>query len=46
VRDTRELRDLALECRGFRLSAGIGVESTGGDQTPHFEMEEIEAGQQ
>jgi len=40
VRDTRELRDLALECRGFRLSAGIGVEGVGGDQTPHFEMEE------
>lgn len=42
VRDTRELRDLALECRGFRLSAGIGVEGVGGDQTPHFEMEEID----
>ncbi|HYG79210.1 MAG TPA: TolC family protein, partial [Pyrinomonadaceae bacterium] len=42
VRDTKELRDLALECRGFRLSAGIGVEGIGGDQTPHFEMEEIE----
>jgi outer membrane protein TolC len=40
VRDTRELRDLALECAGFRLSAGIGVEGIGGDQTPHFEMEE------
>ncbi len=42
VRDTKELRDLALECAGFRLSAGIGVESIGGDQTPHFEMEEKE----
>lgn len=40
VRDTKELRDLALECDGFRLSAGIGVEGIGGDQTPHFEMEE------
>jgi outer membrane protein TolC len=42
VRDTKELRDLALECDGFRLSAGIGVEGIGGDQTPHFEMEEID----
>ena len=41
VRDTKELRDLALECDGFRLSAGIGVEGIGGDQTPHFEIEEI-----
>jgi outer membrane protein TolC len=40
VRDTKELRDLALECRGFRISAGIGVEGVGRDQTPHFEMEE------
>lgn len=41
VRDTKELRDLALECDGFRISAGIGVEGLGGDQTPHFEIEEI-----
>ncbi len=41
VRDTKELRDLALECDGFRLSAGIGVEGIGGDQTPHFELEEM-----
>lgn len=40
VRDTKELRDLGLECDGFRLSAGIGVEGIGGDQTPHFELEE------
>lgn len=40
VRDTKELRDLALECNGFRLSAGIGVEGLGRDQIPHFEMEE------
>ncbi|MDT4896217.1 MAG: hypothetical protein QOH25_1294 [Acidobacteriota bacterium] len=40
VRDTKELRDLALECEGFRLSAGIGVEGLGRDQTPHFELEE------
>ena len=40
VRDTRDLRDLALECRGFRIRAGIGVEGLGKDQTPHFELEE------
>jgi outer membrane protein TolC len=40
IRDTKELRDLALECEGFRISAGIGVESLGRDQTPHFELEE------
>jgi hypothetical protein len=40
VRDTKELRDLALECNGFRISAGIGVEGLGRDQTPHFELEE------
>ncbi len=40
VRDTKELRDLALECNGFRISAGIGVEGLGRDQTPHFEIEE------
>ncbi|MBA2734944.1 MAG: TolC family protein, partial [Acidobacteria bacterium] len=47
VRDTKELRDLALECNGFRISAGIGVEGLGRDQTPHFELEETnKAGKQ
>jgi outer membrane protein TolC len=41
VRDTKELRDLALECDGFRISAGIGVEGIGRDQTPHFELEQM-----
>jgi outer membrane protein TolC len=40
IRDTKNLRDLALECNGFRISAGIGVEGLGRDQTPHFELEE------
>ena len=39
IRDTKELRDLALECKDFRISAGIGVEGLGRDQTPHFELE-------
>jgi outer membrane protein len=43
VRDTKELRDLALECEGFRISAGIGVEGLGRDQTPHFELEETKS---
>ncbi|HKQ99523.1 MAG TPA: TolC family protein [Pyrinomonadaceae bacterium] len=41
IRDAKELRDLALECKGFRISAGIGVEGLGRDQTPHFALEEI-----
>jgi outer membrane protein TolC len=43
VRDTKELRDLALECKGFRIVAGIGVEGVGRDQTPHFELEDTAA---
>jgi outer membrane protein TolC len=43
IRDTKELRDLALECEGFRISAGIGVEGLGRDQTPHFELEDMAA---
>jgi outer membrane protein TolC len=43
IRDTKELRDLALECNGFRVSAGIGVEGLGRDQTPHFELEDMNA---
>lgn len=43
VRDTKELRDLALECNSFRIVAGIGVEGVGRDQTPHFELEDMSA---
>jgi outer membrane protein TolC len=44
IRDSEDLRDAALECNGFRLSAGIGIEGlTSGDQSPHVELEDIAA---
>ena len=43
VRDIKDLRDQALECNGFRIVAGIGVEGTGGDQRPHFFFEDMNA---
>lgn len=41
VRDLEELRSVALECTGFRLSVGIGIEGLGGDQFPRFELEDM-----
>ncbi|HEV7844546.1 MAG TPA: TolC family protein, partial [Pyrinomonadaceae bacterium] len=41
VRDISDLRSLALECTGFRLSVGIGIEALGGDQFPRFELEDL-----
>jgi hypothetical protein len=41
IRDIRDLRDQALECVGFRIVAGIGVEGIGIDQRPHFELENM-----
>lgn len=43
ARDAQDLRDLAIECEGFRLSAGIGIEGLGGDQTPHYELDDMMA---
>nr|MDQ3820541.1 hypothetical protein [Acidobacteriota bacterium] len=43
VRDIKDLRDQALECNGFRIVAGIGVEGIGGDQRPHFFFEDMNA---
>jgi outer membrane protein TolC len=43
VRNLENLRDLTLECSGFRLSAGIGIEGNGRTQTPHFELEDLDA---
>ena len=43
IRDIRDLRDQALECSGFRIVAGIGVEGIGSDQRPHFEFEDMNA---
>jgi outer membrane protein TolC len=45
VRDAEDLRDLAIECEGFRLSVGIGIEGVGGDQTPHYELDDMVAAQ-
>jgi outer membrane protein TolC len=45
IRDIRDLRDQALECVGFRIIAGIGVEGIGSDQRPHFEFEDMKAAQ-
>jgi outer membrane protein TolC len=41
VRDLADLRSVAIECTGFRLSAGIGIEGLGGDQFPRFELEDL-----
>ncbi len=43
VRDSEDLRDLGIECAGFRLSVGIGIEGLGGDQTPHYELDDMVA---
>lgn len=45
VRDAEDLRDLAIECESFRLSVGIGIEGVGGDQTPHYELDDMAAAQ-
>jgi hypothetical protein len=41
VRDLADLRSVGIECTGFRLSAGIGIEGLGGDQFPRFELEDM-----
>lgn len=43
IREQQDLRDLALECSGFRLSVGIGIEGIGADQTPHVTLEDTAA---
>jgi outer membrane protein TolC len=43
VRDAEDLRDAAIECGGFRLSVGIGIEGVGEDQTPHYELDDMAA---
>ena len=45
IRDAEDLRDLGIECEGFRLSVGIGIEGVGGNQTPHYELDDIVAAQ-
>lgn len=41
IRDAEDLRDFAIECTGYRLSTGVGLEALGGDQTPHLELEDL-----
>jgi outer membrane protein TolC len=41
IRDEEDLRDVAVECAGYRLSMGIGIEGLGPYQTPHLELEDL-----
>jgi outer membrane protein TolC len=45
IRDAEDLRDMAVECEGFRLAAGLGIEGIGGDQTPHYDLDDVKAAQ-
>jgi len=45
VRYADDLRDLGIECEGFRLSLGIGIEGVAGNQTPHYELQDSAAAQ-
>jgi outer membrane protein len=45
VRDPEDLSDMAIECEGFRLAAGIGNEGVGGEQTPHYDLDDLGAAQ-
>ena len=43
-RATEDFRDRSLECSGFRISIGIGVEAIGA-QPPHIKLEDMAAAQ-
>jgi len=43
IRDAEDLRDMAIECEGFRLAAGLGIEGVGGEQTPHYDLDDVKA---
>ncbi len=43
VTDAETLRDFGLECAGFRLSLGIGIEGLGRGQFPHLRLEDTNA---
>ncbi len=43
IRDAEDLRDMAIECEGFRLAVGLGIEGVGGDQTPHYDLDDVKA---
>ena len=43
IRDAEDLRDVAIECEGFRLAVGLGIEGVGGNQTPHYDLDDLAA---
>ncbi len=43
IRDEEDLSDMALECEGFRLAGGLGLEGVSGDQTPHYDLDDLKA---
>jgi outer membrane protein TolC len=43
VRDAEDLSDMAIECEGFRLAVGVGNEAVGGEQTPHWDLDDLKA---
>lgn len=45
IRDEEDLTDMALECEGFRLAVGLGTEGVGGEQTPHYDLDDLAAAQ-
>jgi hypothetical protein len=45
IRDAEDLRDMAIECEGFRLAVGLGIEGVGGYQTPHYDLDDVKAAQ-
>lgn len=45
IRDEEDLTDMAVECVGFRLAVGLGTEGVGGEQTPHYDLDDLAAAQ-
>jgi len=43
IRDAEDLTDMAIECEGFRLAGGIGLEGVSGEQTPHYDLDDLAA---
>ena len=40
LRDAEDLSDMALECDGFRVRVGLGIEGVEGEQRPHVKVED------
>jgi hypothetical protein len=40
VREAEDLSDMALECQGFRVRAGLGIEGVEDEQRPHVKVED------